>query len=100
MATHIDGQTANSRNGGFDWRSRLDAAGFKLPHMPRRVHEYVSFMGLVTSFCSAVIWLGAAVTGQSSLLGMVLMALLCVGSACAALALFISLRRSQPPAER
>ncbi len=97
MAIHIDGQTANGRNSGFDWRSRLNATGFQLPD---RVHECVSLMGLVTSFCSTVIWLGAAVTGQSSLLGMVLMALLCVGSACATLALFLSLRRSSTPAER
>lgn len=97
MATHIDGQIASSRNSGFDWRTRLEAAGFKLPD---RLHEYISLMGLVTSFCSAVIWLGAAVTGQSSLIGMVLMALLCLGSACAALALFVSLRRASAPSQR
>lgn len=97
MATHIDGHTANRHHSGFDWRGRLEAAGFKLPE---RVHECISLMGLVTSFCSAVIWLGAAVTGQSSLLGMVLMALLCVGSACAALAILFSLRSSPPSAER
>jgi hypothetical protein len=90
MASHIHTQAARHRNDGLGWRQRLEATGLRLPSQ----HECISLMGLVTSFCSAVIWLGAAVTGQSSLLGMLLMALLCLGSACATLALFVSLRRS------
>lgn len=91
MATHIDGQAANCSNDGFGWRHRFDATGFVLRG---KLHELVGLFGLVTSFCSAVIWLGAAITGQSSILGMVLMTLLFLGSACAALTLWFFLRRA------